>query len=462
MSLIFKPGDWRRQPGSYVRLNRRNPLLRSLATAIHPPAGLYDQIAGQYWTTSSANILLAQPGFAGIATRCTQALLTDRISSTIQLGSNFTFLAVASMHSIVTGVNDINQVITQGKASSGWELNMGNGFGSSGDFAKPRFALSGATSETLWIDGIKQTATDPAPTVLVIKRPYVFVGTGSGGTVTSTLTLHNNANGSADFSGDTSVFLMLGWNRVLTDSEIISISNNPWQVFEPDLARRFHFFAGGAVTNTTDVFSAEFDREIASAALTQLHNVGVQSAEFDREIQSVSLAYSVQPQSAEFDKEISSVAMVPTLNVQSAEFDREITSASLANTIIVNSAEFDREIKSLALSKNIVAQSAEFDREITSVGIAETTIDVQSAEFDREFGSAQITKIITPQSAEFDFEIGSVAFPAAGSQDVDSPEFDWECGSPGLRQFMVPANTFRNRVKCVFAKPRRRDISCCS
>jgi hypothetical protein len=55
-----------------------------------------------------------------------------------------------------------------------FEFNLGNGFGAGVDKNKPRMGFGGGV-HSMWIDGVKQSAVNPAPLDLVNGRYYSFV-----------------------------------------------------------------------------------------------------------------------------------------------------------------------------------------------------------------------------------------------------------------------------------------------
>lgn len=98
------------------------------------------------------------------------------------------------------------------------------------------FSHSGVTSTngSYYLNGVKGNDTN--------------VTLSAQNTGTGALGLGRERASNAGYDSDVDWLLFLRWNRVLAAPEIISISNNPWQIFQPLQRRIFVASAGGGVS----------------------------------------------------------------------------------------------------------------------------------------------------------------------------------------------------------------------
>jgi len=241
------------QPQGAARIDWSNPITRGLAGAVGVNSGTSNPIltgAPEYTATPSGKAYRWIDG----------ADASARVPTATFTGSAYTILTVFTPRALGAGF----------KKFGGWLTGAGNGGAFfNWDHGNPAYARA----VELWAGGVTAVLKYPDPT---LGRRTVWAAVVSGtsllgyadgnlagsatltGTPSGWTTLSNGAAG--DPTGAVDGMLTLAFNRALSDVEIKSLSDNPWQIFAPDSKSLWvpeTVSAGGGATVTTDA-SADY------------------------------------------------------------------------------------------------------------------------------------------------------------------------------------------------------------
>jgi hypothetical protein len=253
---LLRPTVWTQQPQQPVGIDWSNPITRGVVFAL--PFGRREAANGK---TGTASGTVAQ----GITSRGLAVKLNG--SSYLDFGSTpfidptgpftislyeetTTAQSYSTLLSLPCGTNQLTWL--RGSAA-GYYCAVGKSNGTVAQFAdagaqasgeRKRFVLTGTALNNyatfrLWMDGIELSRTTQS-----------FGALTTGNTKIGQDGLDNPFNGNiADVTF---------WNRALSDAEIKSISDNPWQIFKPLPSRIFlPVSAGGGATITATLGTAD-------------------------------------------------------------------------------------------------------------------------------------------------------------------------------------------------------------
>lgn len=232
-----------KQPTSAVEIDWAAPITAGLISAVLPSAKLFAGTSPSSGGFTATNHLVTEHGIA-LGRNGGAWSLTQRPISGIATTSDMTILAF--MYGDSTVLTESNPVTTgQSAAGISSAICVGNGTAKS---LRYRIYL-GATR---YVGG--SSVIPSKPTVVVGRHRYgieqaLFVGgekdpiTGSYTGAISGATHFGCYNGNAS----TRILLSAVWARALSDEEIRSISENPWQIFSPRETRLFVTASSGAV-----------------------------------------------------------------------------------------------------------------------------------------------------------------------------------------------------------------------
>ena len=257
MSLIQTP--WTSQPQQAVGIDWSNPITRGLVIAEN-----HSNPRFAAFNSPTQKVGPSYRGTGGVATRFVSASSQYLQQSNTSL-TNYplTFLSVfqratrpfdgvlmgigAGTNRHILYANQDNIACFSGAggtsaqaASTGFDLGS---FGA-GDVRCAVGVISAANSRSVYLDGT------------LVGTDATIVSTGASNTAVIGCYWNNDAP-SMYFNGD--IYLSLAWNRALTDTEIKSLSQNPWQIFKP-LPRRIvvPVAAGGGTTAVTADHNASY------------------------------------------------------------------------------------------------------------------------------------------------------------------------------------------------------------
>ncbi len=268
MSLIKTP--WTQQPQGPVEIDWSNPITRGLRAAVSG-TGAYDFVTKKSLPYAGAYSVTTQQG---IAHKCNAVAITtpQYIELPFELSGTLSVHAVVSRDATVgTDSSKVAELVTNRTnfAATFWELNLGNGFGAVGDYGKPRFSTNAVGIGSIYVNGALTTGNNPSDAILNNGQFYNITAVASSGATSSgsgkTWLLGARTAAANYYSLNGRAPLILLFDRAISESEVRSISQNPWQIFKPISRRIFVPVAagGGDVTGT---FSATEVAETLSAS----------------------------------------------------------------------------------------------------------------------------------------------------------------------------------------------------
>lgn len=262
MSLIL-PSRFASQPQQPVQIDRANPLTRGLMVAAIPfGATFYDCVTGRPFTPFGA-----PPQNVNREGR--NAFFTN------SLGTQYYRLPLIGMPATdnvtVASIFAPNGLSKQGTAAAfaedsgnnAYQWTVGNGGGGTNEWdaiykdGAGTSAIVASTTPTpvatvparvmaryslaakdLWVNGVKQTSSTTATTSWGASYFQAF-----------SIGAYDHFGTKTDFM-DGWVNASFGWSRYLTDAEVRSFYDNPWQVFKAPVEKIWVAVSGGAGTNT--------------------------------------------------------------------------------------------------------------------------------------------------------------------------------------------------------------------
>lgn len=203
---------------------------------------------------------------------------------------------------------------------------------------------------------------------------------------------------------------------------------------------------------------SEYVHEMGSPGLVREFNVAPQTAEFGHEMGSP-FASTHTPENRYGWEASPAVKLTKILNIGTAEFDHEIGSVALTqiHNLTVQSAEFDHEIVSVPATDPTFKSGFE----VQTVGITQThELNVQSSEYAWELDGVinYYDSTRTPQSAEFDHEMQTASLTQEHNLTVNNFEVGHEIKSVGENRYFVGGTTPIQRTKIVDIELRKVSV----
>lgn len=244
--VIPRQEIWTRQPQGPVDIDWANPITRGLVSATLPSfIGLLgkDKKAGDF---SSTNILVDNYGVA-FGRKDFDWGVAQKPVPPVAITSDMTLLSF--IYGDSTSLSESQPVTTgQNAAAVSSAISVGNG-------------TTKALRYRIYLNGTRYAGgsfTIPAtPTVVVGRHRYgieqaLFVG-GNKDPITANFTGPSlGVTHFGSYAGNKATFLLLSafWERALSDIEIKSLSDNPWQIFAPRETYVFPEIVGGGINAT--------------------------------------------------------------------------------------------------------------------------------------------------------------------------------------------------------------------
>jgi hypothetical protein len=252
--VVFRKKQWTRQPQTAVTVDWSNPLTSGLIVARIPG----DNPAG--------NLNLVVDGQSARGRSSTRNGLLSTASAVAS--NSFSFLTLFKTQQSLGGA--IRCLIGRGNSSGA----DNTGFGFNVDHSNAAYAGAFYAGDGYTIIG-KPAGTLAANTEYCIAGTFngsVGVGYSNGvktvGPTSTTIVntvprLTLNTDSALVSTNTSSVYVVLYWARALSDAEIASVSNNPWQIFAPQKKPLFFSIQGTAgqtltpslFTNTNTFYS---------------------------------------------------------------------------------------------------------------------------------------------------------------------------------------------------------------
>lgn len=258
MFLVSRRIVWTQQPHELRGIDRLNPVTEGLVSAVLPNIKQYVGEQKTDGAFTSTNIVTTPYGRA-IGRNGSTWSLTQRSIAPISTSSDVTILAfMFGGSTVATESQPVSTGQNAGALSSA--ITIGDGTAKTLRFRNYLGATKYTGGSFIVPDG---------PVVVVGRQKYnveqaLFVG-GEKDPITTAFTGANPGYGFfGGYSGNasTKVLLQAIWRRALSDEEIRSLSDNPWQIFASRETRIFVPLAAGGATGYT------LDAQPASVAVT--------------------------------------------------------------------------------------------------------------------------------------------------------------------------------------------------
>lgn len=246
MSLIIRP-PWTRQPQHSIAIDWSKPITRGLKVVILPSLG---------WQAKDLARGLGYSAFSGGAA---QAPVVIGSPGKAFRSDGYLYNQYISIPSWVNTNEGSALIIRSGAGVRLWELGDS---GNSDEFPYGGLVYTDAFWSGRWANGVAPPSGKQFDVPLTIAvsvkegRQVAFwdaekwwSNNQSGGfTLPSSLQFGASASGPSGGTHDT--YLALAWDRALSDAELKSVSENPWQIFKPPPRRIWVAPSGGAVNGT--------------------------------------------------------------------------------------------------------------------------------------------------------------------------------------------------------------------
>lgn len=253
----------RSAPRFHAPVRKDASLARGLIVALNPAGSHLRNVAGPGGSFTGTPTIA--PREAGLAAETSGTVSYTLADATWNRPSEITVLAFANRTgTAVRYTNIVTKDFKSGGAPSyatwGIEVNQGGA-------NQNELSFFTSTSADFNRTGSYTSGDLSRPFVSVLRRTAsVLSGFFNGtkvGESTGLSALTYGATGANDISVNSiynrspfAVYLVLMWDRALSDAEIATISRNPWQVFEPDDAPVF-YSAGGGSTSAATITAAD-------------------------------------------------------------------------------------------------------------------------------------------------------------------------------------------------------------
>lgn len=244
MALLINKIPWTQQPQVPVGIDWSNPITRGMSLCVDKER--INVISGKATTVVGTKYTTGLKGIASGFGATFGAGATDSITTDLTAHATYrTYLSVATRNGLGGGSGGrLFEKRTAGAVVEAWYSNAG---GSTLDFWKQ---YSGATS-LLTVPApannkpfalaiaIDSTAPGSYPSCYKDGVKVTVSGSTSSGTVTTNADAYvigNRTNDNAR-NWDGEIYLTVFWDRLLSETELASVTANPWQIFQP-LQRR--------------------------------------------------------------------------------------------------------------------------------------------------------------------------------------------------------------------------------
>lgn len=291
MATIINSTPWTSQPQQAVGIDWGNPLARGLVDWRSPTCGLSMVSTNGTIKTTRNGVAFSGNG-AGVS-----GWYGVVNSGAINAANPATILAL-----VIGASGNTDARAYSIAASTGYFFQIGSGATTSSKLrivyrSPSKDLIGGETSSIVFENGVPHVAalryTPGLLESFVDGKADLTLADTASGTTSGTLWASTNTlwRGSAATQNNTSVVLGLFWSRALSDAEIKSISQNPWQIFKPIPRRIFASAptAGGLYTLTAQ--SGSYAISGQQATLLRHRSLSAQSGSYSMTGLSASISY---------------------------------------------------------------------------------------------------------------------------------------------------------------------------
>ena len=293
-ALIRMPrAAWRRQPQGSSRIDFSSSLCAGLAEAYSMQSGLLSLVRQSNPTVTNNPVLVYGDTAVGLSFDTTKKLAYPLTATNPPL-TLLTQYVIRSTTSI-------------GRIAGAFEASV-SGFTIAPNSTNYRALIATAGANTVVL-GTSIVTMELKTDVLVVGNTGnprsvsfwengILSATGSGNYTASsggfTLGADNGVGINAGAAANANIYLTALWNRALSSAEIIALSQNPWQLFQPRPARFFLIpDAAGGGSWTLVLSNASHLQDVAAPTLTQANTLSLQTASHLHSVTAPTLSVSV-------------------------------------------------------------------------------------------------------------------------------------------------------------------------
>lgn len=300
MPKIIIPHRWTRQPPGPVEIDWSNPLTRGLRFAI---SNGVEWVSKSIGSQSGAAKTVRSGGTGPQLTTTTGAITFDTGVASGML-NEICLLQYGVIDSIAADATSVSKCATNGATATPFDYGI---TGPSGALKIGRAntgyrvwrSAATITAGKDFVGVVNQSANIASTPGFYINGVFdtgtatsIYGGSGSGAaTEGGTLKALNRGDAVPYWNGGT-VYLTCGWARALSNDEIRSVSDNPWQIFKPINRKIFFGVGGSGPTYTLTAAPGSFSLTGIASSLSAARILTANTASFTLTGQATSLKYN--------------------------------------------------------------------------------------------------------------------------------------------------------------------------
>lgn len=258
--LINTKKVWTRQPQVVTGINWGNPLANGLAVLVTPIAGVLTEfVAKQFPSGYSMTIRPGSNGLSSASNGSQYAFFP--YNKNYDVAGSITIASIVDVDALVNYNCLVSRYAGGGFANLPYELRIG----AAATDARIEFVRSNASEHHAWdalsvgsntlaagknqfVAVSQASAIDTSPIFYVNSTKYPSPvspgGNGTGAATSNSQLLYIGNRGDAITPLSGAINILAIWSRVLSDTEILSFKQNPWQLFAPLPTPKFSIAAG--------------------------------------------------------------------------------------------------------------------------------------------------------------------------------------------------------------------------
>jgi hypothetical protein len=399
MAFIHLPQRWNRQPQIPVGIDATSPFATGLVRAFLPPYS--------FDLARHSTVELGSEITVGVDNGYQSFIQTSATGST---GITFKEFAISSGASLLLFQRRFST------NSNGWMYVNTNTL--KDHFCYNDYVYSSVFSNTRWIDSVDPVGNYQLPhTFACSVTPSSQISTLNGKLFVQnslSVSLGISANprlliAGSGYSYNGALYVALMWNRALSFNELVSISQNPWQVFAP-LNRVIYFPVSSNNAWTLIVADAFHNHSLEQATLTQANLISLNNAAHSQTSDTgVALTSDslITPANAAQSQSVDPLALIQAhlLTVSAALHDHNATQANVGQStaLTVDDTAHSNTANSLELTQIIVLSVLNTLHEQSSELLAlsaQITLIINDA-LHAQFATAAIKSSVTPAGRVF-------------------------------------------------------------
>lgn len=252
---LLRPSVWTQQPQQACEIDLSNPISRGLIYAFKPAGtprfnGSVAPIKSSFFSSSGSDLIQLTSAGVGFSSNGYNELIHSLSRAAATANANLTQVCVFTASNSSNSQYKLANLSSSGGATNGFFIGNGSSFCLKADTVPSAGAIS---SSALSVGKVYVGAYTSK-----VGRQELFLNGISQGTTASATTHSQDLNRFVSGANRNPIALFASFNRVLSDAEIKSLSDNPWQIFKPIPRSIFAEVSagGGGVTITANIGQA--------------------------------------------------------------------------------------------------------------------------------------------------------------------------------------------------------------